>query len=62
MVMGWVKCKKVNIKLVKNVKIKLLYEFIVWVEIWLCNNIYSNFVMKWDMECWGEIFVDFGWK
>ena len=60
--MSWVRNKKVKTNLVKNSKTVKLYELIDRAENWLKNNTYSNTIIKWDTENWGEIPADFGRK
>jgi len=60
--MGWVKKKKANTKLEQNAKTAKLYELILRAENWLKQNSYSNPIIKWETEDWGEIPADFGRK
>jgi ribonuclease HI len=60
--MGWVKKKKANTKLEQNAKTAKLYELIQRAETWLQQNTYSNPIIKWETEDWGEIPADFGRK
>lgn len=60
--MGWVKKKKANTKLEQNAKTAKLYELIQRAENWLKQNSYSNPIIKWETEDWGEIPADFGRK
>ena len=60
--MGWVKKKKVNTKLAKNAKTKLLYELIDRGEKWLKANDFRVPLLKWETKSWGEIPADFGRK
>lgn len=60
--MGWVKKKKAKTNLVQNTKTKALYELIERAEKWLETNTYSNPIIKWETENWGEIPADFGRK
>lgn len=58
----WVKDKKVNTKLLPNEKNSDLFDLIQRAVAWLNNNSYSNRVLKWETEVWGEIPADFGRK
>jgi ribonuclease HI len=60
--MGWVKKKKANTNLEQNAKTAKLYELIQRAENWLQQNNYSNPIIKWETENWGEIPADFGRK
>jgi ribonuclease HI len=60
--MGWVKKKKVNTKLAKTAKTKLLYELIDRGEKWLKTNDFRVPLLKWETKSWGEIPADFGRK
>jgi ribonuclease HI len=59
---AWVKKKKANTTLQPNAQNKLLIERIIKAENWLANQSYSNPILKWDTESWGEIPADFGRK
>lgn len=59
---GWVKKQKVNTKLVRTAKTKLLYELIERGEKWLKNNAFRVPLLKWETKSWGEIPADFGRK
>lgn len=60
--MGWVKKKKCGTKLERTGRNELLFEYIRRAEAWLENNRYSNPILKWETEVWGEIPADFGRK
>ena len=60
--MGWVKKAKVNTKLTRNSKTKLLYELIDRGEKWLKSNDFRVPILKWETKEWGEIPADFGRK
>ncbi len=60
--MGWIKAKTCRSKLVRNEKTKLLHQVIARAEKWLKENEYSNEIIKWNTERWGEIPADFGRK
>ncbi|MEM9887244.1 MAG: ribonuclease H family protein [Bacteroidota bacterium] len=59
---GWVKKAKVNTKLARNSKTKLLYDLIERGENWLKNNDFRVPILKWETKEWGEIPADFGRK
>jgi ribonuclease HI len=60
--MAWVRNKKANTKLVEVAENEKLFEYIDRAEIWLKNNTWSNRILKWDTQNWGEIPADFGRK
>jgi ribonuclease HI len=60
--LGWVKKKKANTKLTVNNKSRELFDLIQRAESWLDQNTFSNPLIKWDTEHWGEIPADFGRK
>lgn len=60
--MKWVKQKKCKTTLVENAKTAELYDVIDRAEQWLHENTYSNKMIKWETEDWGEIPADFGRK
>lgn len=60
--MGWVKKKKANTKLEQNAKTANLYGLILRAENWLKQNSFTNPIIKWETEDWGEIPADFGRK
>lgn len=60
--MKWVREKKCKTTLVRNKKTEELWQIIERAEKWLQNNTYSNKIMKWETEKWGEIPADFGRK
>jgi len=59
---GWVKQKKCKTNLELSSKTKHIHELIQRAESWLHNNTYSNKVLKWETEDWGENPADFGRK
>jgi len=59
---GWVKKHKCNTKLKKTKKNEIIFELISRAELWLKNNSYSTFIVKWETKAWGEIPADFGRK
>lgn len=58
----WVHEKKCKTKLEKNDKNSVLHTLIERAEAWLAANSYTNPVVKWQTEKWGEIPADFGRK
>jgi ribonuclease HI len=59
---NWVKQKKCKTTLIHNAKTAELHEVIRRAEKWLEDNTYSNKILKWETENWGEIPADFGRK
>ena len=59
---GWVKKQKCNTKLKKTKKNEVIFELISRAELWLKNNSYTTFIVKWETKAWGEIPADFGRK
>lgn len=59
---GWVKKGKAKTTLPRNAATEKLYEMIERAEEWLAQNEYTNPVLKWKTEIWGEIPADFGRK
>ena len=59
---GWVKKQKCNTKLKKTKKNEVIFELISRAELWLKNNSYTTFIVKWETKAWGEIPADFGIK
>ena len=60
--MAWVRNKKAKTNLKKNAKTALIHELIQRAETWLKHNTFSNPILKWDTDNWGEITADFGRK
>jgi len=60
--LGWVKKKEAKTKLPRSEKTELLFQLIDRAVDWLKNNTYSNPLLKWETEVWGEIPADFGRK
>ena len=60
--LSWVKKKKTNTKLKPDKTNKQLFEMIARAENWLKSNKWSNPILKWETEHWGEIAADFGRK
>lgn len=59
---SWVKNKKTRTRLEPTEKNTPIFNLIQRAEKWLQENTYSNPVLKWDTEKWGEIPADFGRK
>ena len=59
---AWVKKHKCNTRLKKTIKNEVIFELISRAELWLKNNSYSTFIVKWETKAWGEIPADFGRK
>lgn len=58
----WVRDKKCNTKLLPTERNGELLAIVRRAEAWLQNNTYSNPIIKWETERWGEIPADFGRK
>jgi ribonuclease HI len=58
----WVKNKKCKTKLTPGKANKQVFDLIDRAEKWLADNTYSNQILKWDTQSWGEIPADFGRK
>jgi ribonuclease HI len=60
--MKWVRNGKCKTTLVRNAKTEALYSVIERAETWLAQHTFSNPLLKWETERWGEIPADFGRK
>jgi len=60
--MVWVRNKKARTKVEPTVKNRKLFNLIQRAEHWLQNNTWTNKILKWETEAWGEIPADFGRK
>lgn len=58
----WVAKKKCNTKIEQTERNKPIFDLIERAEKWLRENTYSNPVLKWETEYWGENPADFGRK
>lgn len=58
----WVRKQKCKTTLKRDEKTEELYKMIERAEKWLKENTYSNPIMKWQTDKWGEIPADFGRK
>ena len=59
---AWVKNKAVKTKLERNKKNEELFQLLARGEQWLKDHKYSNKILKWETEYWGENPADFGRK
>jgi ribonuclease HI len=60
--MNWVKRKEINTKLIFNGENRAIQELISRAIQWLKSNTWSNKILKWDTDLWGENPADFGRK
>jgi len=60
--MAWVRKKKVKTNLERTARTEKVHEMIARGEAWLKGNTFSNPILKWDTDSWGEIPADFGRK
>ena len=58
----WIKAGKARTKLAHTRRNAGLFALIAQAEAWLAENRYSNKVLKWDTNAWGENPADFGRK
>ncbi|MBK8670276.1 MAG: ribonuclease H family protein [Saprospiraceae bacterium] len=59
---SWVKNKKVKSNLAQTKNNAQIFDLIQRAILWLNTNTYSNKILKWNTEAWGEIPADFGRK
>jgi len=59
---SWVKNKKANTKLEESAGNKEVFDLLERAVKWLQENTYSNKVLKWETDYWGENPADFGRK
>ena len=59
---GWVRQKKCKTKLTPNAVNAPIFDLIARAERWLQTHTYTNPIIKWETERWGEIPADFGRK
>ncbi len=59
---SWVRKRKCATKLQPTAENEALFKVIARAENWLAVNKYSNPVIKWKSDIWGEIPADFGRK
>lgn len=60
--MAWVRDRVCKSKLAPSAKNAELLKIVRRAEVWLQSNTYSNRIIKWNTEEWGEIPADFGRK
>lgn len=60
--MLWVRQKQCKTKLTRNEVNAPIFDLIARAEKWLQNNTYTNPIIKWETDQWGEIPADFGRK
>ena len=58
----WLRDKKVATTLVRDETTAEVWGLVDRALDWLHNNTYSNKVLKWETEVWGEIKADYGRK
>ncbi|WP_207634124.1 ribonuclease H [Halalkalibacter urbisdiaboli] len=58
----WVKQKKAKSTLERNEQTAYIWSLMDRAEAWLQNHTYSNKILKWQTEKWGEIKADYGRK
>ena len=58
----WVKKKYIGSKLPRNAQTETVWHLADEALEWLKNNAFSNPLLKWNTEQWGEIRADFGRK
>lgn len=58
----WVQKKECRTKLERTKRNAKVFELIERGEEWLRNNSYTNPILKWETQDWGEIPADFGRK
>ena len=59
---AWLKAKKAKTTLEETKRNQPIFDLIERAESWLESNTYSNPIIKWKTEDWGEIPADFGRK
>lgn len=60
--MSWVRKKKANTKFARKPTTEYTHQLIERAEKWLKANTFTNPILKWKTEEWGEIPADFGRK
>ena len=58
----WVKNRHCKTKLEQNEQNSEVFDLIARAEFWLKNNSFTNKILKWNTEKWGENPADFGRK
>jgi ribonuclease HI len=59
---AWVRNRKPKTNLVQSARNKPIFDLLDRATKWLETNSYTNPILKWDTENWGEIPADFGRK
>lgn len=59
---AWVRTGQCKTKLVHTGRNARIFELVARAEAWLAKNAWTNRIIKWDTEKWGEIPADFGRK
>lgn len=59
---AWVRNKRIKTNLPRDHRTEKLFQFVDRALDWLKNNSYTNEVLKWETQAWGEIPADFGRK
>ncbi|MCM1094617.1 MAG: ribonuclease H family protein [Bacteroides sp.] len=59
---SWVRRKKAKTTLAPTPRNAKIFELVQRAEYWLAHNTWTNPIVKWDTESWGEIPADFGRK
>lgn len=54
--------KKANTTLARTAETERVWQLIERAEAWLRTHHYTNEIIKWETEQWGEIKADFGRK
>lgn len=60
--LSWIRNKKIKSNLQKTRKNEDLFKLIERALLWITTNTYTNPVLKWETEVWGENPADFGRK
>jgi ribonuclease HI len=60
--LAWVRNKKIKTNLERTQKNKELFELVDRAITWLNTNTYTNKILKWETEIWGENPADYGRK
>ncbi len=59
---AWIKNKKCKTNLARDDRNGPIFDLIARAEEWLDKNEYTNEILKWDTDAWGEIPADYGRK
>lgn len=59
---AWIQDKKCKTNLPRNERSAEVFALIDRAEKWLAGNEFTNKILKWETEAWGEIPADFGRK